>query len=172
MSKAIVGIATSSNQLESAVNDLQSKAGVPVAEISVLVPDTGGGIDLGPVKATKVPEGATTGAVAGGVAGGVIGLLAGAGTIVVPGLGALIAAGPLMGALGGLGAGAAAGGIVGALIGLGIPEYEAKAYEERLKGGHYLLAVHGGDRERTNKVYEVFRSHGLDHISTVSEKAA
>src|SRR5256885_16152028 len=97
------------------------------------MPDTGGRHDVGHVKATKAPEGATTGATAGGVTGGVLGLLAGIGTLAIPGVGPLIAAGPIMAALSGAAVGATAGGIAGGLIGLGIPEIEAKRYEEKLK---------------------------------------
>ena len=106
------------------------------------MPDSGGTSELGAVKATKTPEGATAGAVTGGAIGGTIGLLAGIGTLAIPGLGPFIAAGPIMAALSGAAAEATAGGVVGALVGLGIPEYEAKAYEERVKKGGYLVAVH------------------------------
>jgi hypothetical protein len=83
------------------------------------------------IKATKAPEGATAGAAIGGAIGGTVGLLAGMGMLAIPGLVPFIAAGPIMAALSGAAAGATAGGVVGALVGLGIPEYEAKAYQER-----------------------------------------
>lgn len=169
MSKAIVGIAKSTSQVEATVLDLQN-AGIPATDISVLMPDSGSTPEIGTVKATKAPEGATTGAVAGGAVGGTIGLLAGIGALAIPGLGAFIAAGPILAALGGVAAGAATGGIVGALVGLGIPEYEAKTYETRIKNGGYLIAVHTPSKEFVDTVRRVFKSQNLEDVSAVSEE--
>src|SRR6188472_3222710 len=141
MSKSVFGIATTQGQAERIVQQLQSQ-GFGTSEISVLMPDTGGTRDIGHVKATKAPEGATTGAATGGATGGVLGLLAGIGMLAIPGIGPFIAAGPIMGGLAGIGVGGAVGGLIGALVGLGIPEYEAKRYEGHLKGGGVLLSVH------------------------------
>src|SRR6478672_13279761 len=141
MSKSVFGIATTQGQAERIVQQLQAQ-GFADSEISVLMPDTGGTRDVGHIKATKAPEGATTGAATGGVTGGVLGLLAGIGAIAIPGLGPFIAAGPIMATLAGLGAGGAVGGVLGALTGLGLPEYEAKRYEGRVKNGGVLLSVH------------------------------
>lgn len=170
MSKAIVAIAKSQSQVEIVLDELQNEKLVPATDISVLIPDSGGTPELGAVKSTKAPEGATTGAVTGGVLGGTLGLLAGIGALAIPGLGAFIAAGPIMAALSGAAAGATAGGVVGALVGLGIPEYEAKAYEERIKNGGYLIAVHVENDERAKAVREVYKSNGLEDISSVTEK--
>src|SRR2546423_7824176 len=120
------------------------------------MPDTGGTRDVGPVKATKAPEGATTGAATGGTAGGVIGLLAGIGALAIPGVGPFIAAGPIMAALSGAAVGAAVGGIGGALIGLGLPGYEAKKYEGELKAGNILVSVHSQGANGTKRGKEVF----------------
>lgn len=169
MAKAIVAIARTIGQAESIVNRLQNNAGVAASEISVLMPDTGGTHDFGHVKATKAPEGATTGVVAGGVTGGVIGLLAGIGALAIPGLGPFIAAGPIMAALSGAAAGATTGGIVGALIGLGIPEYEAKVYEEKLKSGNFLIAVHTLNSDQADKVKDIFKAEGAEDIAAAGE---
>jgi uncharacterized membrane protein len=168
MPKSIVGIAKSRSQVETALDDLQSA--VSSKDISVLMPESGDTPELGTVKATKTPEGATTGAVAGGAIGGTVGLLAGIGALAIPGLGPFVAAGPIMAALSGAAAGATAGGVVGALVGLGIPEYEAKAYEERIKKGGYLVAVHVEDSEKGDVVRDIMKRHGLEDISSVSEK--
>jgi hypothetical protein len=89
-----------------------------------------------------LPEGATTGAVSGATVGGVLGLLAGIGALAIPGVGPFIAAGPIMATLAGMGVGGAVGGLTGALIGMGIPEFEAKKYEGRLKrGGNPFLGA-------------------------------
>src|SRR6187455_309229 len=139
MSKSVFGIATTQGQAERIVEQLQAQ-GFATSEISVLMPDTGGTRDIGHVKATKAPEGATTGAATGGVTGGVLGLLAGVGALAIPGLGPFIAAGPIMAALSGAALGATVGGIAGALVGLGIPEVEAKQYESKIKSGNILLS--------------------------------
>src|ERR1041384_357839 len=132
------------------------------------MPDTGGTRDVGHVKATKAPEGATTGAATGGATGGVIGLLAGIGALAIPGVGPLIAAGPIMAALSGAAVGAATGGVVGGLIGLGIPEIEAKRYEEKLKKGNYLIAVHTDESEDVDRAKDIFKTAGAEGISTES----
>ena len=170
MSKSIVGIATSTGQVENTLRDLQSEGLVSASDISVLMPESAGTPELGAVKATKAPEGATAGAATGGVIGGTVGLLAGIVALAIPGLGPFIAAGPIMAALSGAAAGATSGGVVGALVGLGIPEYEAKAYEARLKKGGYLLAVHLGDSKQADDIRDIMERNGLEDISSVSEK--
>ena len=167
MSKSVFGIATTHGQAERIVEQLQAE-GFAASEISVLMPDTGGTRDVGHVKATKAPEGATTGAATGGV----IGLLAGIGALAIPGVGPFIAAGPIMAALSGAAVGAATGGVVGGLIGLGIPEIEAKRYEEKLKKGNYLIAVHTDESEDVDRAKRVFKTAGAEDISTVSEASA
>jgi hypothetical protein len=169
--KSVFGIAKSYSQAERIVEDLQS-AGFSSSEISVLMPDTQGRHDMGHVKATKAPEGATTGATTGGVVGGVIGLLAGIGALAIPGVGPLIAAGPIMAALSGTAVGATTGGVVGGLIGLGIPEIEAKRYEEKLKSGNFLIAVDGCDGDDVDRAKDVFKRHNADDISTTSMASA
>lgn len=169
MSKSIIGIAKSRQQVETVVNDLQA-SGVPTTDLSVLIPESGGIPDTGTVKATKAPEGATTGAVGGGVAGGTLGLLAGIGALAIPGVGPFIAAGPIMAALSGAALGATAGGVVGALVGLGIPELEAKVYEDRIKKGGYLVAVHVSDSNPKDEIREIMKRNQLEDISSVTEK--
>jgi hypothetical protein len=172
MSKtSVFCIATSHSQAERIVENLQS-AGFPAAEISVLLPADQGKHDIGHVKATKAPEGATTGAVTGGVTGGVIGLLAGIGALAIPGVGPLIAAGPIMAALSGAAIGGTTGGIVGGLIGLGIPEIEAKRYEEKLKAGNYLISVHAHDGDREDRAKEIFKAADAEDITTSSMSKA
>jgi hypothetical protein len=172
MSKAIVGIATTAGQVEKLITRLQNQEGIAESEISVILPDTEGTHDFGHVKATKAPEGATTGAVTGGVAGGVIGLLAGIGALAIPGVGPLIAAGPIMGALSGLAAGGVAGGLVGGLIGLGIPELEAKIYDEKLQKGNFLVAAHPKDSKEGDRVKTAFKEEGLEHVCETTEAHA
>lgn len=120
-------------------------------------------------KHTKAPEGATAGAAAGGLIGGALGLLAGIGALSIPGFGPFIAAGPLMGALSGLGAGGTIGGVIGALVGSGIPEYEAKRYENRLKEGGILLAVRAHSDELAQRIKQLMQQHGAEDVSISSE---
>src|SRR4051812_2022402 len=125
MSKSVFGIATTQGQAERIVQQLQAQ-GFATSEISVLMPDTGGTRDVGHVKATKAPEGATTGAATGGVTGGVLGLLAGIGALAIPGLGPFIAAGPIMAALSGAAVGATTGGGLGGLFRPRVPPNSGK----------------------------------------------
>ena len=172
MSKtSVFGIVKTHGQAEQIVEGLQS-AGFPASEISVLLPDTQGKHDIGHIKATKAPEGATTGAATGGVTGGVLGLLAGIGALAIPGVGPFIAAGPIMAALSGAAIGATTGGVVGGLIGMGIPEIEAKRYEDKLRNGNYLIAVHAKDGNEKDRAKEIFKSAGAEDISTSSMSKA
>lgn len=161
-------IATSQQQAVNIVESLRV-AGFTPNDISVLLPDKSGTRDFAHEQHTKAPEGATTGAGAGGVLGGALGWLVGIGALAIPGLGPFIAAGPIMAALGGAAVGAAVGGLTGALIGMGIPEYEAKAYEGKIKAGNILIAVHSDDRDQTSAALEIFKTHGAQDIKTGGE---
>ena len=163
MKKSVVGIVETHAQAEQLVSNLQA-AGLPSADISALFPDKQGTKDFAHEHNTKAPEGAIAGVGAGGVLGGTLGLLAGIGALAIPGVGPLIAAGPLMAALSGAAAGAALGGVTGALIGLGIPELEAKTYEGKIKGGNILVAVHVTTSEAEKAAKRVFddaRAHDV-----------
>src|ERR1700737_222184 len=147
-------------------------AGFSDNDISVLFPDKGSTRDFAHKKATKMPEGATVGASTGGVVGGTIGLLAGIGALAIPGLGPFIAAGPIMAALSGGALGALGGGLTGALVGLGIPEYEAKRYEGKVKEGGILISVHSEKNKETNRAKNIFKEEGAHDISSTGEAHA
>jgi hypothetical protein len=132
MKKAVIGIVETRPQAENIVQRLTA-SGFGTQEISVLLPDNKGTQAFAHEQHTKAPEGAAAGASAGGLVGGTLGVLAGIGALAIPGLGPFIAAGPIMAGLSGIAAGAAVGGFTGALIGMGIPEFEAKMYEGKLK---------------------------------------
>jgi len=166
--KAVVCIASSETQAEAIVDRLKS-TGFSNSDISVLFPDKRGTKDFAHEHNTKAPEGATTGAGAGGVVGGALGWLAGIGALAIPGVGPLIAAGPIMAALSGAAVGAAVGGVTGALVGMGIPEYEAKRYEGKIKGGNILISVHSEDSEQTKRAKAIFEEFGAQDISTTGE---
>lgn len=167
---AVFGIYPTSTQAEQAVDHLTA-AGFASPDISVLLSDHRGSKDFAHEKNTKAPEGVTTGVTTGGVVGGTLGLLAGIGALAIPGVGPLIAAGPIMGALAGLGVGGAVGGVVGALVGMGIPEYEAKRYEGRIKDGGVLLSVHCDTSAEIDSAKEVLKASGAEDISAVGEKS-
>jgi hypothetical protein len=168
---AVFGIYPSLLAAERTVDALVA-AGFRSDDVSVLAPDQKGTRELAAEKNTKAPEGTTTGAVTGGAVGGTLGLLAGIGALAIPGLGPFIAAGPIMGALAGLGAGAATGGLIGALVGMGIPEYEAKRYEGRVKDGGVLLSVHCDDSDWVKRAKEILERTGGEDIASAGEKAA
>jgi hypothetical protein len=166
--KAVIGLVNSEGQAGYIIGELRA-AGFDANDISALLPDTRGTRDFAHEHHTKAPEGAVAGVSAGGVVGGALGLLAGVGAIAIPGLGPLIAAGPLMAALSGAAVGAAVGGVTGALVGMGIPEIEAKRYEGKIKSGNILLAVHVEDGHQIDRAKEVFKRNGAEDISTVGE---
>ena len=170
MKKSVVGIVESHAQAEAIVTDIQA-AGVPSSDVSVLFPDKQGTKDFAHEHNTKAPEGAVAGVGAGGVLGGTIGLLAGIGALAIPGVGPLIAAGPLMAALSGAAAGAAVGGVAGALVGLGIPELEAKTYEGKIHGGNILVAAHITTGELEKAVKRTFEQHKAHDIVVTSDAA-
>jgi hypothetical protein len=124
----------------------------------VLFADNKGTKDFAVEKNTKAPEGTAVGATTGGVIGGVLGWLAGIGTLAIPGVGPLVAAGPIVAALTGIGVGGTIGGIAGALIGMGFPEFEAKRYEGRIRSGGILLSVHCDESNWTRKAKAILWS--------------
>jgi hypothetical protein len=168
---AVFGIYRDRIHAEEAADALRW-AGFRNGDVSALLPDNVGTKDLAHQKNTKAPEGAATGGASGGVVGGALGWLAGIGVLAVPGLGPFIAAGPIMGALAGAGAGGTIGGLVGALVGMGMPEYEAKRYDGRVRDGGILLSVHCDDAEWVKRAKEILENSGAENISSSGEAHA
>jgi hypothetical protein len=166
---AVFGIYPDRLAVEEAVDHLRT-AGFRNTDISVLFPDNQGTKDFAHEKNTKAPEGVTTGVVAGGIAGGVLGWLTGIGALAIPGLGPFIAAGPIVAALAGAGAVGTLGGIVGALAGMGIPEYEAKRYEGRVREGGVLLSVHCDSSDWVKRAKEILEHSGGQDVASAGEK--
>lgn len=170
--EAVFGIYKTRTEVENAVDALKAD-GFYASDISVLLPDSEGSQEFAHTKGTKAPEGAATGASTGVVVGGALGWLAGIGALAIPGVGPLIAAGPIVAALAGAGIGGTVGGISGALIGLGIPEYEAKRYEGYVKDGGILLSVHVDTSElakRAKHTLEVTGGHDIAATGEVSSQ--
>jgi len=168
---AVFGIYATVGLAENAVDHLLAR-GFTNSDISVLLPDDDSTRAFAHQENTKAPEGTATGAAAGGVIGGTLGLLAGIGVLAIPGVGPLIAAGPIMATLAGLGAGGAVGGVVGALVGMGIPEYEAKRYEGAVKNGGTLLSVHCDTSEEVSAAKDALKDTGAKDISTSGEEGS
>jgi len=156
MQKKIVGVFNTEREASQAIEGLKSQ-GFTSDEISVVTQDRDELKAIREETGTKAPEGVAAGAATGGVLGGVAGLLAGIGALAVPGIGPILAAGPIAAAFTGAAVGAGAGGLVGGLVGLGIPEEDAKQYEEYVQNGKILLLVDSTDRD--TDVYDVFSSN-------------
>jgi len=171
MKKAVIGIVETQSQADAIVERLYDM-GFRTADISVLLPDNSGTTAFAHEQHTKAPEGATAGAGAGGLLGGSLGVLLGVGALAIPGLGPFIAAGPIMAGLSGLAAGAAMGGLAGALVGMGVPEFEAKVYEGKLKAGNILVSVHTDDEGERARAMGVFKGAGVADATTQTETAA
>jgi len=167
--KAVFAIARTPQQASIIADQLKS-AGFSRDDISVIFSDKGTSKEFAHEKNTKAPEGAATGAATGGALGGTLGWLAGIGALAIPGAGPFIAAGPIMAALSGAAVGAATGGLTGALIGMGIPEYEAKRYNDRLKEGNALISVHSDNADETRRAREIFERNGAEDIATANEE--
>jgi hypothetical protein len=169
--RALIGLLATREQAEDIVIALR-QADFSTRDISVLFPDKTGSRDFAHEQHTKAPEGAVAGASAGGVIGGTLGLLAGIGTLAIPGLGPFIAAGPIMAALSGGAAGATLGGITGALVGMGIPEIEAKQYEGRVAKGSILISVHVENPDERTRAKNILTAGGALDIKSVGEQRA
>jgi hypothetical protein len=168
MAKAVFCIAKSEEQAVRIVNQLKA-AGFSNNDVSVLLPDRAGTRDFAHEQHTKAPEGAAAGAIAGGLAAGALGWLVGIGSLAIPGVGPFIAAGPIMAALSGAAAGGAVGGMAGALVGFGIPEYEAKQYEGKVKNGNILISVHTEGSKERNAAKEIFERSRAEDIASTAE---
>jgi outer membrane lipoprotein SlyB len=186
MTKAVFSLATNDDQARRIVDRLLS-AGFSNEDISILYPDRnkdkGRTNRMGDVeyeesikgnitteKHSKAPEGAVAGAATGGILGGSLGLLAGIGALAIPGMGPFIAAGPIMAALSGSAVGGSVGLLIGTLIGSGIPEFEAKKYEEGLRQGNILISVHTDNDEEIRSAKDILKEEGAKDISSTSEK--
>jgi len=168
---SVFGIYRTREQASNAVDSLR-ESGFRNTDISALLPENVGTKDFAHEKNTKAPEGAATGGVSGAVLGGALGWLVGIGALAIPGVGPFIAAGPIMASLAGAGAGAVTGGVVGSLVGLGLPEYEAKRYEGRIKEGGILLSVHCDSSDWVKRAKEVLEQTGAADIASSGEAGA
>ena len=166
------GIYPDRRSFDNALEALRA-AGFRNSDISAILPDRDHTArDLAHEINTKTPEGIAAGAGTGAAVGGILGWLVGVGALAIPGIGPLVAAGPVVAALAGAGAGGATGGLVGGLIGAGIPEVEAKRYAGRIREGGYLLSVHADDSNWARRAEETLEAAGGRDVVKTHEKAA
>lgn len=168
---AVFGLYRTQANVEDAVDALKN-GGFRHTDISVLLPENVGSKELAHEKHTKAPEGATTGAASGAILGGALGWLAGIGALAIPGIGPFLAAGPIVAALAGVGAVGALGGVTGALVGTGMPEYEAKRYEGRIKHGGILLSIHCDNEDWVKRGKEILVRTGAEDVASSGEATA
>jgi ActD protein len=159
----VYGVYSDREDVEKTVSKLKEQS-FASGDVSVVFPNPEMTREFAVEKNTKAPEGALAGGGTGFVIGGVLGWRAGVGTLAIPGIGPLIAAGPIVAALASAGAGGAIGGIAGALIGLGLPELEAKRYEAAIKHGRILLSVHCSDMRDAENARKVLEQYGAKEV--------
>lgn len=162
----ISGIFNSRRALEDLFGTF-NRLGIREDDVSILMSERTRDLHYGISDTTKLPEGASIGALSGGLLGAVLGGLTVIGNVLLPGIGLLVA-GPLVGALAGGAVGSAAGGLIGALIGSGIPEHEAKFFEDALKIEGNILVVAQVPKGQVKEVKAIFERHGAHHIKVHS----
>jgi hypothetical protein len=168
---AVFGIYSSKSMVSDAVDSFRA-AGFRNTDISALYAENEGTKDFAHEKNSKAPEGAIAGAVFGAILGGALGWLAGTGVLTIPALDPFLAAGPVIIALAGLGAVGFVGAIVGALIGMGMPEYEARRYQGRIRQGGILFSIHCDDSAWVKRAKKILATTGADGIASSAEAHA
>jgi uncharacterized membrane protein len=158
MNKRIVGVFAAEYEASRAIEELK-RQGCRTEDISIIARNSESADTLRDESGTQAPEGIATGAATGGLLGGLTGLLMGIGALAIPGIGPIIAAGPLAATLAGAAIGAGSGGLVGGLIGLGIPEEEAKRYDNYVGEGHILVMVDVEGERKEEEVKRIFVQH-------------
>jgi len=169
MIKTVIASFDRPDEADRAVRELRS-AGFLEADINVVVNNVQRGDPDAPTTLTNAETGAVAkGAVAGGVLGGAAGLAASLAGLAIPGIGPILAAGPIVAALAGAGAGAVAGGLIGSLTELGVDKDEAELYAESVRRGGSLVTVKT-DEARAEEASSILRTAGAMDISQRAEK--
>ena len=169
--RSVFGIYFTRSEVESAVSALRD-AQFSSPNVSVLLPETTDSRELVTDKSTKAPEGAAVGAGSGAAVGGALGWLVGVGALMIPGVGPVVAAGPIVAALAGIGVGGALGGFAGVLVGVGISEHEAKRYQGRMLKGGILVAVHCETPEEVRRAKGIMEITGAEDVASSTEASA
>jgi hypothetical protein len=170
--RVVFGIYPDTASFETGIDALRA-AGFRASDISAVMPERDHTTrDLAHEIHTKAPEGIAAGAGTGAAVGGILGWLVGIGALAIPGIGPLMAAGPIVAALAGAGAAGAAGGLVGGLVGSGMPEIEAKRYAGRIREGGYLASIHCDDGEWASRAKDILQTTGAQDVVTTAEAVA
>lgn len=164
MAHTVTGVVLTRTGAETIAAELRN-AGFSDSDLSVLLPEHMERDHSGLEEVHRAPEGAAIGAGTGGLVGGTIGWLVGIGSLTIPGIGPFLAAGPILAALSGAAAGAAVGGLTGTLVGLGVPEADARNYEQELRSGNILISVRCVDEVDIDRAVSIFRSSGARGLS-------
>jgi len=164
---SVIGIFPDRSAVAEAIASLQ-KAGFRTVDFAVLMSENTGTKDFAHEKSSKAPEGSSAGALIGALAGGLLGFALASQSTSIPALNALVNSGPVISALALAGGGALVGWLIGLLIGLGFPEYVAKRYSGRVRGG-ILLSVHCDSAEWCNKARKIMENTGGRYISAAAE---
>lgn len=165
MSKTITAVFNTRIEAEAALRKLD-QAGFTKDQVTMLISEETRGKHFGIKEGSKAEEGAVAGATIGGLAGALYMALASVGTIFIPGMNLLVA-GALLGGLAGLGAGAVTGGLIGSLVGAGIPEHEAKLYEDAVRKGAILIAVKASE-ENADWVKAILKDANAQGITALA----
>jgi Heat induced stress protein YflT domain len=171
--KVVAGLFETPEAASRTINDLRSM-GIDPQRVSVIARDKEQARDVADKTGAEVATGAATGAGLGALLGGAAGWLVGIGALAIPGIGPVVAAGPIAAALGtagataaaGAGVGVVAGGLLGALTGWGFSEAEARAYQEGVERGDLLLAVEVPDADDADRIEDIVKRDGGDRVST------
>jgi len=163
MAKLVTGLFKTRAAAEAAV-DAIIKRGYTRDDISVLMSDATKSKEFAIESGTRAAQGAVVGGTVGGVTVAALAAITAVGTsLVLPGIG-LVIAGPIAAALAGLGAGGATGGLIGALVGAGIPEHRAKVYDAGLRSGGILIGVEAKADEDAGKLEQLLADLGAEHV--------
>ncbi len=179
MAKTIVGSFDSFDEAQDVLRDLQQR-GFSRDDISVIANNASGQYSNqygsegqlpreAPGTLSDTGAGSATGAAAGGVLGGAAGLVVGLMGLAIPGIGPIVAAGPIAAALAGAGVGAVAGGLIGGLTGAGVSEDDADYYAESVRRGGTLVTVRSED-SRADEAASIMRDHGAVDIERRAEQ--
>ncbi|MCX8128962.1 MAG: hypothetical protein N3I35_02545 [Clostridia bacterium] len=166
MSRTVVAIFDNYNHAETAARQIKDQ-GLRTDDISIVAKQgdqntgTGGNTATMGRNAGATNDNISDGVVTGGILGGLAGLLIGAGSMVIPGLGIVAAAGPITGLI----SGAVTGGIVGGLVDLGIPENRSKQYETDIRAGKVLFSMRS-DEDKIDSIASILRSNGATSVDT------
>jgi len=159
--KTVLGVFHSRDRAEEAIKQIRER-GFPDTEISIVAKEDAAGTGKRGSGATMRDENSiATGTTTGAAIGGVAGLLAGAGALAIPGIGPIVAAGPIAGLL----SGAVTGGIAGGLVDWGIPEHRGKHFEQKVKEGKILTVIKTQDA-RSDDAADILKRNGAEDVES------